>query len=138
MVVKCVVNTIEGALSRGLQSYQIEDHFHYDHIFPFLDLGQHYAVCGLLLTTQGIWVVILADEEDEYPLQYPISFFDIVDSTIASDWMTGKGEAFSSVSRKVFALLAPKKWSSNERFYEALVDGESHAVAAFKKMYSCS
>ena len=136
MVVKCVVNTIEGALLRGLQSYQIGDHFHYDSTYQLLDLGQVYPVCGLLLTAQGIWVFILEDEEDEYPLQYPISFFDIVDSTISGDWVTGKGEAFSSVSRKVFALLAPKEWAQNERFYEALVDGEPQAVAAFKKMYS--
>jgi hypothetical protein len=136
MVVTCVVNTIEGALLRGLQSYQIEDQFHYDPTYPLLNLGQAYTVCGLLLTTQGIWVFILEDEEDGYPLQYPISFFDIVDATIPSDWVTGKGEAFSSVSRKVFALLAPKEWANNERFYEALVDGEPQAVAAFQKMYS--
>ena len=136
MVIKCVVNTIEGALLHGLQSYKIEDYFHCAPTFPFLNLGQDYAVCGLLLTAQGIWVFLLKDEGDEYPLQYPISFFDIVDATIASDWMTGKGEVFSSVSRKVFALLAPKEWANNEWFYEALVDGEPQAVAAFKKMYS--
>ncbi len=136
MVVKCVVNTIKGALLHGLQSYQIEDHFHYDPTYQLLELGQAYPVCGLLLTAQGIWVFILEDEEDEYPHQYPISFFDIVDATISSDWVTGKGEAFSSVSRKVFALLAPKEWANNEQFYEALVDGEPQAVAAFKKMYS--
>ena len=136
MVVTCVVNTIEGARLRGLQSYQIENHFHYDPTYPLLELGQAYSVCGLLVTGQGIWVFILEDEEDGYPLQYPISFFDIVDATIPSDWVMGKGEAFSSVSRKVFALLAPKEWATNERFYEALVDGEPQAVAAFKKMYS--
>lgn len=136
MVVKCVVNTIEEAFARGLQSYKIEDYFHYDPTYQLLDLGQAYSVCGLLLTIQGIWVFILEDEEDEYPHQYPISFFDIVDSTISSDWVTGKGEAFSSGSRKVFALLAPKAWANNERFYEELVDGKPEAVAAFRKMYS--
>ena len=135
MVLKCVVNTIEGALLHGLQSYRIEDHFHYAPTFPLLNLGQEYAVCGLLLTARGIWVFILEDEQDAYPLQYPLSFFDIVDATISSDWVTGKGEGFSSVSRKVFALLAPKEWANNERFYEELVDGEPQVVAAFKKMY---
>ena len=78
----------------------------------------------------------MENEKDEYPKQYPISFFDIVDATISADWVAGKGEAFPSVSRKVFALLAPKEWVNNERFYEALVDGEPEAVAAFKKMYN--
>lgn len=136
MVVKCVVNTLEGAFTRGLHSYQLEDHFHYDPTYPLLELGQTYTVYALLLTAQGIWVFILEDEEDGYPLQYPISFFDIVDATISSDWVTGKGEAFSFISRKVFALLAPKEWANNERFYEALVDGEPQAVAVFKKIYS--
>lgn len=132
MTVKCVVNTIEEALVRGLQSYAIEEHFHYEKSFPLLGKGNEYYVYGILLTSNGIWVFILEDKDDDYPKQYPMSLFEITDSYIPKDWVTGKGEEFFSASRKVFALLTHNIWAGNRMFYENLVDGRKQALAEFK------
>jgi hypothetical protein len=134
MLVKCVVNTMEEALVWGLQSYGIEERFHYDNNYEFLTLGQVHLVHGVLITSKGIWIFILTDKNDEYPTQYPISFFEVIDSSIPIDWAIGEGSEFNSPLRKVFAFLTYSEWASNRNFYEALVNGESQAVYNFRQM----
>lgn len=132
MLVKCVINTIKDALAKGLKSYGLEEHFHYDINHELLTLGKMYLVHGVLTTNKGIWIFIL--DNDDYPNQYPISFFEIVDSSIPSHWIIGEGHEFNSVSRNVFTLLTYREWASSRNFYEDLVNGESQAVYDFKRI----
>ena len=133
MLVKCIINTVGTALTRGMQSYAIEESFHFDNDFEFLALGKIYSVYGILTTERGIWIFVLQDEDDEYPKQYPISFFEILDSSISPDWVIGNGQEFSSASRKVFSLLTFGEWATNNFYYENLVNGESLIVDNFRK-----
>lgn len=133
MLVKCIINTVGAALARGMQSYAIEEHFHYDNDFEFLSLGKIHSVYGILTTEKGIWIFVLQNEDDDYPKQYPISFFEILDSIISPDWVIGNGQEFSSASRKVFSLLTYREWATNNYYYENLVNGENQAVHDFKK-----
>ena len=134
MRVKCIINTIRDIRKHGYGSFGIENYFHFDDNYELLNLDEEFEVFALMMTSNGIWIFVL-EEDDDFPKQFPLFLFKTIDPSIPQDWTVGRGRVFESSQRKVFSLLTHRDWACDESFYERLVEGDGDAKQKLKKSF---
>jgi hypothetical protein len=135
MKVKCKIDSLQKAKDKKVLNDDIEYVFSNDFNHKVLKLGKFFEVHAILLTSKGIWLFILEDDDDDFPKHYPLCFFDIVDANIPANWVVGSGHHFEYQTRKVFALLSHPIWAEDKIFFENLVNGDKNTIKDFKKNF---
>jgi len=93
---------------------------------PSLTLGAKYIVFGMNIRSDGRpnTVSVLCDDE-QYPVIFDISFFDVVDPNVPDGW------CFLQLTEDIYRLC-PKEFTGD--FWDRFHDGEKRAEAVFDKV----
>jgi hypothetical protein len=91
-----------------------------------LELDAEYFVYAIEFMRGGIWVYIETPGRD-YPFPYPIEFFEIVDSSIPSDWA-----AKAPYRNQHLAIVGFREWVNDPTFYEKLLDDSPIEISVYE------
>lgn len=91
-----------------------------------LELGAEYFVYGIELMRGGIWIYIEISGRD-YPFPYPIEFFEVMDSSIPSNWIVAA--PYRGMSK---AIISFEEWATKPDFYENLVNDSPTEVSIYE------
>ena len=93
-----------------------------------LQVGTDYLVFGMVFLDGRLWFLVCEDDDASYPqprlhLEF---FFDVVDGRIPPNWSAAGTGAWKGA----WAFL-PSVWSTDDEFFEHLVEGYQESVEMF-------
>ncbi|MCD9189192.1 MAG: hypothetical protein LUM44_22440 [Pyrinomonadaceae bacterium] len=124
MLLKCVLNKVSKITDSDIL-IAISKHLHLSEV-P-LEIGKEYIPYGIIFREGLPWYYICEEETDYYPRPHFGGFFEIVDSSFFTCWRLNWEFGIHPAS------ILPKEWSTNDLFYENLINGGQIEQAMFQR-----
>lgn len=115
MLLRCVANEIESITDTAVRE-QVAERVRISGPIECLHIGALYVVQAIQNTGPMCLFYIELQSDDSYPTPWPATLFEIVDYTVATNWVTAKTSDFS--------LTTFPEWANDASFYERLVNGD--------------
>lgn len=125
MLVKCKCNDLVELNSDA--SARLFPHVYSPGADYSLEIGSVYIVFAIEFMRGGIWIYIEVASRD-FPVPYPIEFFDVVDSNLPADW-----NCRTPYRPGTLAIVSFKEWTDNTNFYESLLDNSESELFIYSK-----
>jgi hypothetical protein len=115
------------------EAYKVYRYLVSDDNYEILNKNMEYLCFGILLTSNGIYVLV-AEKEDSYMTLKPLALFNIINYHIPDIWEVTSGNYFNSQHYKVYCLYTFREWSKEPAFYEKLIDGDDKMKKIFENI----
>jgi hypothetical protein len=127
------ISTFEELKTVDKEAYKAYKYLVSDDNYEILNKNMDYLGFGILLTSNGMYVLV-AEKEDSYMTLKPLALFNITNYHIPDIWEVTSGNYFDSPHYKVYCLYTFKEWSNDPLFYEKLIDGDDKMEKLFKNI----
>lgn len=126
MLVECIYNNIEKTTdSRWLKE---NTRNYYKGMENRIFIGKKYVVYGIQFS-EFPFIFIYEDEDDRFPIAFPLACFTILDSRLSRYFTLGKIKEYQTQNPKYVPFISFKEWAENLSFWEELVEGDHEQLS---------
>ncbi|MDM1408403.1 hypothetical protein [Myroides sp. DF42-4-2] len=129
---KCKASTFKELKQLDYNAYKMYKNVE-DDSYEFLYKNVDYLVFGILMSNQGLFVLV-SELADTYLVLRPLALFDIIDYNMPDIWESSSGIAFENSNFKVYWFYTFKEFGDDEFFYEKLIEGDEKLEKLLSKL----
>ena len=101
-----------------------------------LTIGKTYVVLAIAKYSGKLYCYIMGDESDDYPLAFPIEFFEIYDDKISKYWDSNLSsiKSFDKVNIEDHEVYSFTQWKTQkDLFYENILEEDKQTISIFNE-----